>query len=334
MKLKSLSAFACLFVLALLVMLLASANGAAARKLTLASGTIPYSGRLSDDASQPVADGMYAFMFALYDAADGGNLLWSETQTGAVVKAGAFSVQLGSATPLSQAARTSQGWLVVSVRGPGETGFTALSPRQPLNTAATASASLVSGPTCPHDHFGEAWTSDSTGTAALAGLSVEDTNSAGRGIVGTSNSASAVGVTGQSTSGTGVRGWSTSGTGVYGDSTSGYAMVANGNVRQAPGSGGWVKAMALVSPPSGSITRCYNSQQTTNPSTPSCGIFASDSSGTYTVYFAFNMSDRFISITPVSGSSSAVTAVIDSFPSANAVKVKLSVDSAFFIIIY
>jgi hypothetical protein len=128
--------------------------------------TLPYSGRLSDDAGQPVADGAYDFTFALYDAAQGGNLLWSETQTGVAVRGGAFTTRLGSASPLP-AALSGEHWLAVGVRGPGEDEFTALTPRQVL---AAPSASLNSGGACPHDHFGEWWEGD-----ALYGLGINNT---------------------------------------------------------------------------------------------------------------------------------------------------------------
>ncbi len=38
--------------------------------------TIPYSGRLSDEAGQPVVDGTYDFTFALYDTESSGEVLW------------------------------------------------------------------------------------------------------------------------------------------------------------------------------------------------------------------------------------------------------------------
>ena len=108
---------------------------------TVEASTRPYSGRLSNEAGQPVADGAYDMRFALYDALEGGNLLWSETQTGVAVRGGSFTCQLGSVSPLPAATRQGKQWLAVAVRGPEETGFTALNPRQPFS-APLAGVSL------------------------------------------------------------------------------------------------------------------------------------------------------------------------------------------------
>ena len=75
MKPKSFSIFVSTLVLGALVVLLPGAGGAVAQGTAPTGGTISYSGHLSNDADQPVADGAYAFTFALYDAATDGNLL-------------------------------------------------------------------------------------------------------------------------------------------------------------------------------------------------------------------------------------------------------------------
>jgi hypothetical protein len=124
--------------------------------------TIPYAGRLDNGAGQPVAEGAYDFTFALYAAEAGGEPLWSEVQAGVTVKGGAFSVSLGSVTPIPPALLDGQNlWLAVGVRGPGEAGFTALTPRQRVSAAAPAANAA-----CPHDHFGELW----SGSTASDGL--------------------------------------------------------------------------------------------------------------------------------------------------------------------
>jgi hypothetical protein len=140
--------------------------------------TIPYAGRLSlasprdgsqdDGTGQPAAEGTYDFTFALYAVETGGEPLWSELQEGVMVKGGSFSVSLGSVTPIPPTALNGQTlWLAVGVRGPGEAGFTALSPRQQVSAAAPAApASPAANAACPHDHFGEWW----TGSAAGPGL--------------------------------------------------------------------------------------------------------------------------------------------------------------------
>jgi hypothetical protein len=129
-----------------------------------ARATIPYTGRLSDDTGQPVAEGSYAFTFALYETETGGQSLWSEVQEGVVVKGGSFAVSLGSVTPIPPAVLDGRTlWLAVGVRGPGEVDFTALAPRQQVSAAAPGAATSAA---CPHDHFGELW----TGSTASDGL--------------------------------------------------------------------------------------------------------------------------------------------------------------------
>ncbi len=203
----SFSTLASMLVLAVLMMLLSSTSGAVAQQPAPAGGTIPYSGRLNNDAAQPVEDGMYAFTFVLYDAPEGGNLLWSETQSGVAVEEGAFSVLLGSLTPLPVQRRINQGWLAVSVRGPGEASYTLLTPRQALNTAVSvAPSSPAAGATCAHDHWGESW----SGTGNGLELSTYN-GDAVRGLTGSYD-----GVDGEAASGNGVFGITESGRGVYG----------------------------------------------------------------------------------------------------------------------
>jgi hypothetical protein len=152
--------------------------------------TIPYAGRLSNDAGEPVVEGSYAFAFALYDTSAGGQPLWSEMQEGVTVKGGSFAVSLGSVTPIPPAVLDGRSlWLAVEVRGPGEAEFTALNPRQKVSAAAPDSIRSPSGtaasPACPHDHFGELWTGSSldaglwisnhgTGTGLLVGAAGQD----------------------------------------------------------------------------------------------------------------------------------------------------------------
>ncbi len=184
------------------------------------SVTIPYPGHLSDEAGLPVADGIYAFTFTLYDAETGGQPVWTETQAGVTVQGGSFAALLGSASPLPKEAMDSKLWLQVAVRGPGESEFTALSPRQVLSEASVAPSSATAGPACAHDHLGESWTGD-PGTGGN-GLRVESTRTDSIGITGVAhNGANAVGVFGWTTQGVGVQGSSDSSTGVKGTSNSG-----------------------------------------------------------------------------------------------------------------
>jgi hypothetical protein len=103
----------------------------------------------------------------------------------------------------------------VAVRGPRESDFTALTPRQVLSMAAPASpASPAAGLACPHDHFGEQW----TGSAATYGLRVD--NSGGYGFLANTSVSGGIGVYGGSNgttgSGAGVRGYSYSPNGLGG----------------------------------------------------------------------------------------------------------------------
>jgi hypothetical protein len=120
--------------------------------------TVPYPGRLTDATGRQVSDGSYDFIFALYDSQVGGEPLWSEVQENVMVQAGTFSVSLGSKEPLAQDLLASGvGWLSVRVRGPGESEFTTLTPRQRLTAAPTMPEEPSSDQACPHDHFGEQW---------------------------------------------------------------------------------------------------------------------------------------------------------------------------------
>ena len=122
--------------------------------------TIPYPGRLSDEAGEPVIDGVYDFTFDLYEAETGGEALWSEVQEAVMVKGGTFFTFLGGNNPIPTGVLDgSYLWLAVGVRGPMETDFTALNPRQALSTASPgAPSSPTAGAACPHDHAGETWT--------------------------------------------------------------------------------------------------------------------------------------------------------------------------------
>jgi hypothetical protein len=101
--------------------------------------------------------------------------------------------------------------------------------------------------------------------------------------------------------GVGVRGVGGK-TGVYGQATDpgGYAFAAQGDAGQNRSSGGWVKAMAVINPsnPAGQqVVRCFNSQIPSG--TPSCGISAASGAvGFWRLDFGFDVTDRFVLITP------------------------------------
>ena len=232
--------FLAVIVFALVVML-PSANEVVAQGPSSTGGTISYSGRLNNVAGRSVSDGMYAFTFALYDAEKDGNLLWSETQTAISVKGGAFTARLGSVAPFPKEARISQGWLSVSVRGPGETNFTTLLPRQEFSTALAASpSSPTTGAACPHTHLAESWDGDTTANPPIwAGLSVVSTTDGGTGLYGAANNGiDAWGVDGVSTYGIGVRGYS----------TVGVALDAEGNgvIKSTADSTMWLSPHSMI----------------------------------------------------------------------------------------
>ena len=78
-----------------------------------AATTMPYAGRLTDRAGQPVADGAYDLSFGLYGTESGGQVLWSEVQRGVPVSKGEFLTALGSVAPIPATAFDGQtGWLV------------------------------------------------------------------------------------------------------------------------------------------------------------------------------------------------------------------------------
>jgi hypothetical protein len=206
--------------------------------------TIPYSGRLTDEGGKPVADGAYDLSFTLYDTEAGGEPLWSEVQEGVSVLKGEFWISLGSFEPIPASALDSQErWLAVGVRGPGEPEFTALNPRQRLETAAPADTSVSAA--CPHDHVGETWQASIPWSNAALRISNTDNGptilawnygngnalrgqATGTGIGSYAESEDGAGAVGRSTNGRGVEGFSTNGPGVYANSTNGDSIRVDG----------------------------------------------------------------------------------------------------------
>ncbi len=84
-----------------------------AQAATGINSQINYQGKIADSGGTAVADGSYGFMFELYDAASGGNVIWTETWTatttaGAITIAdGVFSVALGTSTAMAASLFTS-----------------------------------------------------------------------------------------------------------------------------------------------------------------------------------------------------------------------------------
>lgn len=197
-----------------------------------------------------------------------------------------------------------------------------------------------------HTHYGQSWTG--TGQTGLS-VSADSTHVAIQGTHGSASgtftgaaavwgdSKDGVGVTGTSNSSYGVTGVSFSGNGLEGSSVFGFALKSFGSTTQGRADNGLVKALALMS--GGSITRCYNSQESKPNSTAPCDFTLGGSGGDYTINFGFQVNDRFVSVTPYWAGGSAVIPVV-TFPSANVVEIQTyssgttKVDSAFFVTIY
>jgi len=146
--------------------------------------TIPYAGRLTDDAGRP-AEGRHDFVFALYDLPAGGELLWRETQTAVPVRDGNFAVLLGSVEGLPQTVAGRKAlWLAVAVREHDAEAFTTLAPRQPVSVASVASTQATAL-SCAHTHLGENW----IGADINAGLIVDNRAGTGDGIRGYASNA-------------------------------------------------------------------------------------------------------------------------------------------------
>jgi hypothetical protein len=221
------------------------ANTARALPPTQEGVTIPYPGSLADEAGQPVADGAYDFVFALYEVQNGEEPLWTEAQEGIAVRGGTFTALLGSvnaipADVLGGKAR----WLEVVVRGPDEDAFTTLAPRQELSAVGEADAA-PQALSCEHTHVGEEWTANIPWSSSafkiynygngpsIWGWNGGDGNglrgsALGSGIGVYGESQNSTGVVGRSADGRGVEGYSTAGYGVYGESETGFGLAAKG----------------------------------------------------------------------------------------------------------
>jgi hypothetical protein len=174
---------------------------------------LTYSGRLAEPSGQPVANGAYDFTFTLYATEKDDQALWSETQFGVSIKSGKVNVDLGQNVPISKdITDRAELWLSVSVRGPQDTTFTLLNPRQNLTAPDSVSAL-----TCPHSHFTDYW----GGTQASYGLEVDNAFGKGDGVRGYSGSTAYnyAGVYAVNSGGTAVGG---GGSGVYAYSSNGY----------------------------------------------------------------------------------------------------------------
>ena len=81
--------------------------------------TMSYQGVLTDNAGNLVPDGLYNFVFKMYDVGSGGVALWTETQNNIPLTKGGLAVILGSVTPLNLAFDR-QYYLGIGVNGGAE----------------------------------------------------------------------------------------------------------------------------------------------------------------------------------------------------------------------
>jgi len=99
---------------------------------------LTYVGLLEQDG-QPVT-GTVSAIFDLYDAADGGQLLWTETFAALAVDRGEFSVELGASTPFSLGDFSGQQlWMSLVINGEG------LLPRTPITSVPYALRAAACG---------------------------------------------------------------------------------------------------------------------------------------------------------------------------------------------
>jgi phage-related tail fiber protein len=102
--------------------------------------TVTYQGVLRDSGGNAVPDNAYPMAFSIWNAVTGGTSLWSESQGAVPVSGGAFSVQLGSVSPLGTLFADHSGtqlWLEVSADTGA--GVEVYSPRVALSRAPYAS---------------------------------------------------------------------------------------------------------------------------------------------------------------------------------------------------
>jgi len=165
---------------------------------------------------------------------------------------------------------------------------------------ATSPYQAITGTMTSNDFFAPAiyGNASASGTGTTIGVEGTSATTSGYGVFGIGGS-----------SGTGVYGSSSSGVGVYGSTSGGYGVATDSQVQQARSMGGWVKAMAFITPTLG-IVRCFNSQlPASSASVPPCGMtFTYIIAGAYMLDFGFEVDDRFATLTAVYDESSPAVA--------------------------
>lgn len=224
---KSITVFVIICLLVGVAVIVTNQGAAQARSLAKGDGiTVPFSWTLTDTTGRSTKDGVYAFTFSLYDAQEGGKLLWSEIQSGVKVSKGKVNVELGAVTSIPKSLldkKEAHYWLEVAVRGAADTSFTALSPRQAILLSPQSPEALA----CPHSHFTDNW----DGTSGNYGLVVGNSGT-GDGIRAfsySSNTAYAAIWAVNNSTGTGVFGFSNGGRAGDFHSVNDFGVYARGN---------------------------------------------------------------------------------------------------------
>ncbi|RMF08753.1 MAG: hypothetical protein D6762_04980, partial [Candidatus Neomarinimicrobiota bacterium] len=85
-----------------------------------AAQSVMLQGVLRDPAGRTVENGTHSVTFTLYDAASGGNEIWSETHGSVTTEHGVFSVELGTVNSMSSLTFTDDYWVGIAVDGGSE----------------------------------------------------------------------------------------------------------------------------------------------------------------------------------------------------------------------
>ena len=182
--------------------------GSAAPSLAPAGTAFTYQGYLEDEETP--ANGTYTLRFSLWtDSSFAAQIGGDITMVGVPITGGLFTVELDFGDVFDGTAL----WLEIEVQGPGDPGYTTLSPRQPLTPVPYAinadrldGLDAVAFASYLHNHAGESWAAGDV----PSGLSVSSTSNSGSGLTGinTATSGAAHGVYGETAS--------VGGAGVYG----------------------------------------------------------------------------------------------------------------------
>lgn len=204
-------------------------NGRSIEAATALSTAFTYQGRLTDGGSP--ANGVYDLRFILYDAETGGAQVGSIVpKEDVTVTNGLFSVELdfGASAFIGDAR-----WLEIAVRpgsGTGATGYTILSPRQPVSPSPYALFAKAAGSVAvPFTAAGTTAGAPSTPAGLIT------VNQAGTGLAIAGNRTSTDAAQYPAVLGTNAGG----GAGVQGESTFATGVAVQGFAQGASGMGGY-----------------------------------------------------------------------------------------------